>query len=429
MRTSRLSALLIASNEVCYNPRLLKLTDSLLARDVDVSVFSPAVGLAAPDLYRDCVVSRQWDVQTFDISKRSVASRLRWLGTSAVSRAALASWQLLGSHAGFHVIRNRSLAGLRWRRRGYDIVAVNLVDNLPMAARIRQRHGSVLVYDSQELFSGEASTQRDPVKARWVSEAERRYIRDADVVMTTTAILAARLTQQFALARPALRVRNAPLSAPPGPDADAGRRAGNPVEIVWHGFAVHLTGRGVDLLLDALAVCTSDVRLTLQGRLDDQQRRLIMTRCAQLGIAERVAFAPPAHPERIVESLTRYDIGVIAEPGLDENQRLTSSNKLFEYVHAGLAVVAPALPGLAETVEGEQVGVLYRTADAPALAAAIDRLAADPEQRSAVRQRASDAAAQLTWANDFVPVWDAVQQALSTRRPHSAIADLSEVAL
>jgi glycosyltransferase involved in cell wall biosynthesis len=429
MHAPRLSALLIASNEICYNPRLLKMADSLLARNVDVSVFSPVVGLAAADLHAECVASRPWHVQTCDISKRSLASRARWLGTSAISRAALAGWQLVGSHAGFHLIWNRCLVGLSWRRRAHDIVVVNLVDNLPIAARIRQRHGSVLVYDSQELFSGEASTLRDPVKARWVSEAERRYIGEADVVMTTTAILAARLGQQFALARPALRVRNAPLEASPAGKAIDEPHADRPVELIWHGFAVHLTGRGVDLLLDAVARSAAAVRLTLQGRLDDHQRRLIQARCDKLGIVDRVVFAPPAHPERIIESLRPFDIGIIAEPGLDENQRLTSSNKLFEYVHAGLAVVAPALPGLAETVEGEQVGVLYRTADAAALAAAIDRIAGDRNERHALQQQARTAAEHLTWANDFGPVWDAVQQALERRRPQSALAGLSEVAL
>jgi glycosyltransferase involved in cell wall biosynthesis len=131
-----------------------------------------------------------------------------------------------------------------------------------------------------------------------------------------------------------------------------------------------------------------------------------------LRIADAVRFRPAAHPERIVASLAGDEIGVIAEPGVDENQRLTSSNKLFEYLHAGLAVIAPDLPGIAETIAGEDAGMLYPVANVTALAEANDRLAADGDVRRALQRRAAAAAERITWAADFEPVWRRLQEAV-----------------
>jgi len=413
----RVSALLIASYEICYNPRLLKIADSLLARDVDVSVFSPVLGIAARDLYDQCVASRSWEVRSLDFSKGSWRSWSRWAATAVISRIALEAWRRGVWRGGFHLGANRALVAFDWAARPFDLVVVNLVDNLPMAARISRRHGSVLMYDSQEWFRGDASSLRAPGRAAWVVEAERRHVTEADVVTTTTNALADRLMETFALRHRPCRLRNAPLQAtatrPAGGDA---RPAEGPLRVVWHGLAVHLKGRGVDVLLEALARCRRPVSLTLQGRIDDQQRHLIDARCAELGVADRVRFAPPAHPERVPASLAGHDVGVIAEPGLDENQRLTSSNKLFDYIHAGLAVVAPDLPGLAETVAGDDLGVLYPAGNASALAETIDRLASNIDFRLALQRRAVVAAPCLTWSRDFEPVWTGLQHALERGR-------------
>ena len=411
----RRAALLIASNEICYNPRLLKMADSLIARGMDVFVFSPIVGLAAPDLYAGCVASRSWTVHSVDLSKRSSDAWWRWAVASGMSRAALRAWSIAGVGVWFHLGLNRSLTLFPWGRRRFDLIGVNLVDNLPMAARLARRHGSVLVYDSQELFSGEGSTIANGERARWVARAERDHIQSADVVTTTTLALANRLASTFRLRRTPLRLRNAPLDAPAAPPSDTGtaRAIHGPLQLVWHGFQIHLVGRGVDILLQAIAQCRQPVRLTLQGRLSDTERERILAECRRLQIASAIRFAPPAHPEAIPASLVGYDAGVIAETGIDENQRLTSSNKLFECIHAGLPVIAPDLPGLAETVAAEQVGVLYTAADPAALAEAIDRLSLDAVARRQFARRSAEAAREITWSRDFIPVWAEIEHALA----------------
>jgi glycosyltransferase involved in cell wall biosynthesis len=401
-------ALLIASNEICYNPRLLKTADCLLEEEFDVFVFNAIVGNAPIDLYQEFVDSRRWHVRALDISKRTWGSRLAWLGSSLVKSASAASWRYARIQAAFPFVLNRSLIRFPWTDEPFDLIVVNLVDNLPFAANLKRRHGGFLIYDSQEYFSGQGSNLSDPLRRTWVHAAERDHLGDVDVVLTTTQVMADRLIERFRLTQPVLRVRNAPLSGAQWSAARGGSPDDDGLKLVWHGFAIHHTGRGVDRLLAAIALCQAKVRLTLQGRISKDERRVILADCERLGLVGRVTFAPPAHPERIVPSLVGHDVGVIAETGGDENQRLTSSNKLFEYIHAGLAVIAPDLPGLAETIAEERVGLLYPADDPRQLALCIDRLAADRTAVDRYRERASRAARDITWRGDFAGVWRAL---------------------
>jgi glycosyltransferase involved in cell wall biosynthesis len=68
------------------------------------------------------------------------------------------------------------------------------------------------------------------------------------------------------------------------------------------------------------------------------------------------------------------------------------SNKLFEYMAAGLPVVAPAVDRIPSLVAHEREGLLYDPSAADSLAGALVRLADDPALRTrlgaAARERA-----------------------------------------
>jgi len=110
-------------------------------------------------------------------------------------------------------------------------------------------------------------------------------------------------------------------------------------------------------------------------------------------------------------SLAAADVGVAPfEPARHGPLQLTfywSPLKIFEYMAAGLPVVAPALPRLRRLVEHEREGLLYDPADPRALDRALVALA-DP----AVRRRLGTAARERV-VRDFS--WDAHCAALDTR--------------
>jgi glycosyltransferase involved in cell wall biosynthesis len=70
------------------------------------------------------------------------------------------------------------------------------------------------------------------------------------------------------------------------------------------------------------------------------------------------------------------------------NHQLTTPQKLFEAIAAGVPVVASDLPGMASIVTANGLGVLCDPTDPSAIAAGIRRLVdLPPDERAALRAR------------------------------------------
>jgi glycosyltransferase involved in cell wall biosynthesis len=124
-----------------------------------------------------------------------------------------------------------------------------------------------------------------------------------------------------------------------------------------------------------------------------------------------VMFTGAVAHARLPATLARADIGVAPfDPGRHAALRLGfywSPLKIFEYMAAGLPVVAPALPRLQQLVEHGREGWLYDPADLAGLDRALAALA-DPGLR-----RTLGAAARERAVRDFS--WDAHCRALEAR--------------
>lgn len=135
----------------------------------------------------------------------------------------------------------------------------------------------------------------------------------------------------------------------------------------WHGVAD---------LLAAAALAKRPWKLRIIG--DGPERAALEEQAAGLGVEVdfRGAVAPADMPGQLAGSA----IGVAPYPDLGgEQQQYFSPLKVYEYLAAGLPVVASAVGQLPQIL-GE-LGTLVPPSDPAALAAAIDTLAADPVLR------------------------------------------------
>lgn len=404
-----MKVLIICNNEICYNPRLLKAADYLSARGVEVHVYNPVTGAASEKIYNDVKQSSHWKIIENDISKRSRRSYYKWAYVSVLHKLYTRLWDKFNYKPAFVKYMNKGLIlnniNLNIK---YNFIMVNLIDNLPYAAKIKRRSGGKIVYDSQEYFVGQYQ-KYEKEKLDWVTKAEKDFISDVDILITTTNVMRERLFADYKLSIPAFRVRNTP-SAKMLASARNEQTQGDALKLVWHGMGIYLNNtRGVHILVQAIGKCKQNVLLTLQGLLPDSQKQILDGYVKTLGIENKIAIVPPADPYDIVGSIRKYDVGLIGELPEEDNQRLTSSNKLFDYLNAGLAVVASDLPGLNETVRDMNLGLTYEPGNIDALAAAIDKLAEDRQLLNELKDRSLKASQQeLFWEYDYENVWNAM---------------------
>jgi glycosyltransferase involved in cell wall biosynthesis len=150
--------------------------------------------------------------------------------------------------------------------------------------------------------------------------------------------------------------------------------------------ARHDPVKGIDVLLDALALVPAPTRLVLIG--DGPESDALRRQCHQLGLDDRVEFRPLPWELRASDLMWAYDALVL--PSRLEGFPVT----IAEAMLAGLPVIATDVGSVAEAVLPGETGWIVPPEDPGALAAAIRELLADPDRAATMGDRARELATE-----------------------------------
>jgi len=128
-----------------------------------------------------------------------------------------------------------------------------------------------------------------------------------------------------------------------------------------------------------LAAGGVDVRCRLVG--DGEDRAMLEGAIAQAGLEGRVELAGALTRDQVAAELAAADVLVAPSVPTKQGRREGIPVVLMEAMSSGLPVVASRISGIPELVEDGVSGLLAPPGDADALAAALRRLADDPELR------------------------------------------------
>jgi glycosyltransferase involved in cell wall biosynthesis len=152
--------------------------------------------------------------------------------------------------------------------------------------------------------------------------------------------------------------------------------------------------RGIEQLIAAIPdVPGATLVLLGYGTLQAELERVV----ADPTTGDRVRILAAVPPTELLDWIASADVVAMPIQPTTLNHRLTTPNKLFEALAAGVPVVASDLPGMAPFVRETGCGILVDPTDPAAIAAALrDVLATPLDEMSAWRARCS-AAARLTY--------------------------------
>lgn len=277
-----------------------------------------------------------------------------------------------------------------------------------------RRLGVPLVLEVNSPMVLELGRTRGLSWPRLAARVERWIFQNADVVCTVSGVL------RDLLVEAGVR-RERLIVTPNGVDLEryarpdrAAARADLGLDELEEGLVLGFVGyyrdwHRLDLAIEALASpALSSAWLVLVGA---GPAREALERCADAaGVSARVIFAGTRPHERIPALLPAFDVALV--PAINP---YASPLKLFEYMAAGVAVVAPDQPNLREVLADGENGLLFPAGDGAALRGALERLACLPElrQRLGARARATVIERDLTWRANAERVLAAVHALLA----------------
>ncbi len=251
-----------------------------------------------------------------------------------------------------------------------------------------------LVHDAHELWVELPSLVGRPVvRTAWQGFA-KTLIPRSDAVITVGEGIAEELRNRYGVG--AVVLRNLPKEIGPVEPVPIRELTGCPpsrlLVLYQGGF---LPGLGIERAIDAMTFLP-DAHLVLIGA--GPLRESMERRAAASPARERISFLHAVPFKDLPPYTAACDVGLFLGESAGLNLQLALPNKLFEYIAAGIPVVATGWPEIRRVVQEYGVGVLVEPGcDLEAVANAIRTAASDRERLSAHCVRA---ARELTWERE-----------------------------
>ena len=268
------------------------------------------------------------------------------------------------------------------------------------ATASRARESSApYTYDARELYTHVAATVGRPhVRAAW-HLVESRFIRGAARTWTVSDSIADRLRGSYGIARPTVQMNAPAYSGPPAPGDYLRTESGLSPETA---IVLHLgqlrRDRGAEMLIRAMASWPDDApRAALVFLGYGPEERTFRELTTTLGAEGRVRFLPPVPPARVLGVAAGADCGVTLLEPTCLNHRFALPNKLFDYLAAGLPVVASDLPECAALIERFECGVVADPLSEDSVRGALVKAVSGNADTERWRRNATAAAETLDW--------------------------------
>lgn len=289
-----------------------------------------------------------------------------------------------------------------------DIIVAHDLTALPAGVQLAMERNIPLVYDAHELYYEQQAFSRK--QKVMMFELENALIKKCNVTFTVNDSIADEMVKRYSCARP--RVLLNAIDLPFGfdttkPHTMLRRHFGlhnNAVILLFQGGL--LRRRNLENLAKSMRYINDpNVVLVFMGNGPLIENLQHLTEQARL--QNRILFKPAVPPQEVVNWTASADIGIIPYPPIDLNTYYCTPNKLFEYIQAGVPILANDLPELRRYVKDTGFGLTVNMDNPLTLATAIKNFISDARFLSRTRQIILARQAEFSWdycSREFVNI-------------------------
>ena len=406
---------IVSGLQVTDNPRVVKMANELSRIGYDLTVIGNIFDPKLDSIIRPMAAAGGWThICLHNRTQESLRNRLgwnwararRWIANKCHDITRIES----ASQLGYYVPETYSLA----LKLDADLYIAHNTLGLWVGSKLLGNGRKVLV-DFEDWYSQDllpADRIRMPIKL--LQRCEKEMIKNA-VTVTTSHAMSRGLSHEYDGPRPSVLYNVFPISERETIDGrrldrkDKGR-----MSLCWYSQTIG-PGRGLECLAQASHLLAGEkIEFHFRGRVRKNYKMDLLDRFA-LEFRAHVYFHEPVAHGELMSRIAEHDVGLAAEIPFCRNKDLTVSNKILQYLLAGLPVLASETQGQMEIATKCGVAIkTYKPDDPEGLATQMRHWANHPNDRQAAANAATNCGIEVfNWENCRTVLADCVSGALA----------------
>jgi glycosyltransferase involved in cell wall biosynthesis len=276
-----------------------------------------------------------------------------------------------------------------------NILVANDLDTLLANYLVTLFRKRKLVYDSHEYFTGVPEIINRPfVKASW-ERIEKWIFPKLQVIYTVNESIARLYKDQYGKEIKVIRnVSNKLEQSAKKTREDLGLPLDKKI-IILQGAGINID-RGAEEAVQAMQYVDHAIFLIIgSGDVIEILKEMV----TELHLDEKVSFLGKLPFKQMIQYTQVADLGLTLDKDTNINYRYSLPNKVFDYIQAGIPVLASNLVEVANVVKSYQVGDIVESHDPLAIAKKMTEML-DDSKKAAWKENLKIAAEELCWEKE-----------------------------
>jgi len=277
-----------------------------------------------------------------------------------------------------------------------DLLLSNDLDTLLPNYLVHKLKRIPIVFDSHEYYTATPELVERPKVQRIWKWIEKTIVPKLKNCITVNASIARLFEQEYNV--PFKVVRNIPdtLKNVRFNSREALNLPENKKIVLLQGSGINIQ-RGAEEAVEAMQYIENVLLLIVGG---GDVFPVLKKMVTDMALENKVMFVPRQTPEKLSSYTCNADIGLTIDKDTNINYSFSLPNKLFDYIYAGVPVLATPLVEIKNIIEHYEIGMFITNHDPKHIAATIEDMLKDEKRLSFFKQNTKKAAAELNWENE-----------------------------
>jgi len=267
---------------------------------------------------------------------------------------------------------------------------------LPAVYSLRLFKNFRIIYDAHEYYEGLEIFNKNRIRKKFWLLIEKTVITYVDVLITVSEPIARLYKQKYPTLKYIEVIRNVPKKEVINNALISEKLPVTDKKIVV--YQGHFKpGRGLLKLIEAMSDIDG-VQLVLIGGGELEQE--IRNKIKLLDIEKKISLPGYIPTNQLISTASKADLGVVLFEPTSLNYTYALPNKFFEYMMAGIPVLASNLETFEEYIKTYRTGVTVDPKNVQEITQTIKKMIADDEQLMEWRENSRQASNTLNWENE-----------------------------